>query len=62
MSTRRETILANVSNLVAKFLYYDRKEDDDLPRGAIEEAVEQGEITVDEIVATFRDEVAKRVQ
>ena len=51
----REYILRTVDNVVASFLYYDRKEDEELPRGAIEEAIEAGEITVDEIVTRFRE-------
>ena len=47
-------ILGNVADLVSDFLYYDRKEDEDLPKGAIELAIENGEITVDEIVEHFR--------
>lgn len=53
MKTRRYYILAAVSDLVADLLYYDRKEDEDLPRGAINEAVAAGEITWDEIIAEF---------
>lgn len=52
---RKENILAAVSDLAINFLYYDRKEDEELPRGQIEEAIEAGEITVDEIVAKFRE-------
>lgn len=54
--SRRETILDTVSDLVSGFLYYDRKEDDDLPRGAVEEAIANGEITGEEIVAAFAKE------
>ncbi len=53
MSTRKETILASVDDALSDFLYYDRKEDEDLPRGQIEEAVKAGEITVDEIIEQF---------
>ena len=52
--TRRETILNTVDDLVSDLMYYDRKEDEDLPRGAIEEALDAGEITLDEIVQQFR--------
>lgn len=51
---RRQHIMDTVSDLVANFMYYDRKEDSDLPLGAIEEAVAGGQITLDEIVAHFR--------
>lgn len=50
----KNKILNTVEDLVSKFLYYDRKEDDDLPNGAIETAIERGEITIDEIVEQFR--------
>jgi hypothetical protein len=50
----KQLILGTVEDTVADFLYYDRKEDEDLPRGAIEEAVAQGQITIDEIVNQFR--------
>lgn len=56
MSTksRRETILDTVDDLVSNFLYYSRKEDEDLRVGQINEAVTAGEITEDEIVEAFR--------
>jgi hypothetical protein len=44
---------ATISDLVSSFLYYDRKEDRDLPRGAIEQMVKDGVTTPDEIVALF---------
>ncbi len=50
-----KTKILNVTDdLVSGFLFYDRKEDEELPRGKIEEAVKSGEITVDEIVEQFR--------
>jgi hypothetical protein len=54
MKTRKEFILDAVSDLAGQLMYYDRKEDEDLPMGAIEEAVSAGEITVDEIVDCFK--------
>ena len=53
MSNRRESILITIDDLVGDFLYYDRKEDPDLPRGAIEEAIALGEVTIGEIVSRF---------
>lgn len=50
---RRSDIITAVENLVADFVYYDRKEDEDLPRGSIQGAIDAGEISVDEIVARF---------
>jgi hypothetical protein len=53
--TRRERIEDVAEDLAGHFLYYDRKEDEDLPRGQIEEALATGEITIEEIVTIFRD-------
>lgn len=50
----RSNILNTVDDLVGSFLYYDRKEDEDLPRGAIQQAIENKEISVDEIAAFFK--------
>lgn len=57
MATRRDTIIATVGDLVGELLFYGRKEDDDLPMGAIEDAIRVEEITVDEIAAEFRAEL-----
>jgi hypothetical protein len=54
---RREKILAEVSDLVADFLYYGRKDDEDLPRGAIESALAAGELSLDELVGAFKTEL-----
>lgn len=57
--SRRETILGSVDDLVSDFLYYDRKEDEKLPRGSIDEAVRAGEVTMDEIVTRFQEQLKK---
>jgi hypothetical protein len=57
---RREKVLAMTSDLAGRFLYYDRKEDSEFPVGAIEEAIDSGEVTLDEIIEVFRTELAKR--
>lgn len=51
----RETILSTVKDLASVFIYYDRKEDEELPKGAIEQAIADGEITIEEIVNEFRE-------
>ena len=48
-----------VSDLISDFLYYDRKEDSQLPRGMIEDAIAEGKITVDEIIDLFRVHLTK---
>ena len=48
-----------ISDLVADFLYYDRKEDEDLPRGEIEKAIKAEEITAHWIVLRFRQKLVE---
>jgi len=50
----RDKILDAVDDLVSGLLYYDRKEDEDLPLEAIESAIANGEISTDEIAAFFK--------
>lgn len=50
----KSLILDTVSDLVGDFLYYGRKEDEDLPRGEIEKAIKDGVISVDEICEHFK--------
>lgn len=57
--TPRDHVAATVSDLVSNFLYYDRKEDEDLPRGEIDRMVASGEVTIDEIVTLFRAELER---
>lgn len=58
-----KTIIENaVKDLVNSFLYYDRKEDEDLPYRAIEYAIEDGTITKEEIVKLFSSELDKGLE
>lgn len=50
----KEIILSTISDLCSDFLYYDRKEDEDLSIEKLNEAVGNGVITIDEMVAEFR--------
>lgn len=59
MNDRKQLILTTVDDLVSNFLYYDRKEDEELPRGAINDAIRDGELTVDEIVEQFKADLRK---
>lgn len=53
--TRKQRILDTASDAGLNFSYYDRKECEDLPVGAIDKAIEDGEVTVEEILAAFRE-------
>lgn len=52
--TRKQHIEDTASDTMSRFIYYDRKEDEDLPVGHIEEAVKNGEISIDEIMSIFK--------
>ncbi len=52
--TRKDRLFMTMDTMVSNLYYYDRKEDDDLPVGSIEEMIELGEVTVDEMVEQFR--------
>lgn len=54
-----ENIENTIEYLVSKFLYYDRKEDEDLPIGAIQKAVKDGLITKDQIIKKFAESLNK---
>lgn len=51
---RRIQILMAAADQALDLVFYDRKEDEDLPRGSIEDAVESGVVGTGEIVAAFR--------
>lgn len=53
MSKRKDLIVAATEGVAADLLYYGRKDDEELPRGEIEAAIEAGEITAAEIIDTF---------
>jgi len=53
----KQHIVNRAKDLACDFMYYDRKEDEELPRGAIEKAVEDGIITYKEIAELFLKEI-----
>jgi hypothetical protein len=53
----RRIILDTASDLAKDFAYYDRKEDEDLRRGAIEQALADGMVSLDDILIAFRTEL-----
>ena len=57
MATKKY-VLGYMDTVVQRFLWDDRKDDEELPRGVIEEMVESGELTVDELVEAFRKHLA----
>ena len=53
----KRLVLDSISDLFGDFIYYDRKEDEDLPRGRIELLVERGVLSPQAIVAEFERHV-----
>lgn len=62
MNNLKRLILGHVEDLVVNFVFYDRKEDEELSGKMLEDAIRSGEVTIEEIVAQFekklRDEYA----
>lgn len=54
---RKKLILATIEDLVTDFTYYGRKEDEELTTEDLMEAVESGEVTIDEMVEHFREKL-----
>ena len=52
-----DRILSIIPDYVSDLLYYDRKEDEDIPVGFIEEAISSGDITTQEIIDGFSKEL-----
>ncbi len=57
---QKQQVFDTIDDLVARFLYYDRKEDEELPVDAIEELIASGELSIDELVKDVSD--ALRIQ
>jgi len=57
----KQIILNVVQDLCSNFLHYDRKGDEDLSSEQLKEAVKDGTITIDEIVAEFRKNLEERL-
>lgn len=55
--TIKELILATIDDSISDFLYYDRKNDEELPRGAIQKAIADGGITIEEIIEQFKTSI-----
>lgn len=60
-STDTQTLVNIVEDLVEELLWSGRKEDEDMPRGKIEEMVLSGEVTKDFILQTFKVELYRRL-
>ena len=50
-----------LTDLMSNFLYYDRKEDDELGVDDIDKAINNGIISIDELTAQFKDELTNGI-
>ncbi len=55
-------ILDTVNDVVTNLLYYYRKEDEELALGDIEKAIENKDITINEIVECFKDSLIEELK
>lgn len=51
----KKILKSTIDDLVSDFIYYDRKEDEDLPLNEIENMINRGETNIDEIVKVFKE-------
>lgn len=51
-----------IDDMVSDLLYYDRKEDEDLPMGKIELMIKNRQTSVDEIVSVFKEKLIEGVK
>jgi predicted RNA-binding protein associated with RNAse of E/G family len=52
--TPKQEVLITIKDLCSDFLFYDRKEDETLSVSQLNQAVENGDVTIDEMVDEFR--------
>ncbi len=57
----RQLLKETISDLVLDLLYYDRRECSRLPRGKIEQLIEEHSISTDDLAMMFRDELNKSI-
>ena len=58
----KENIINTIKDLCSNFLYYDRKEDDELSEDDLIQAVEDGTVTIEEMVAEFENQLRNTLQ
>ncbi len=58
----RDLTQATVSDMINMLLYYDRRDDEELPPGAIEMAIGHGAFTQDDMVRWFAEALEKGIR
>lgn len=62
METIKDKVFAYFDDIISDILYYDRKYDEELPVGYIEDAIKRGEFTIDEFVNGFADKLYETLE
>lgn len=62
MSVDKTVVLGVMKDTMADFLYYNRKGDQDLKVGEIEEAIANGAVTIEELCDVVRTELYKAIK
>jgi hypothetical protein len=55
----KKIILDAIEDVVTKFLYYDRKDDEELPVGVIHDSITNEDVSIEDIVNKFESELRK---
>ena len=61
VTDKKSHALNVVSDLVADYLYYNRKEDEDLSCAEMDQLIDSGDLTADEIIERFSIELRKKI-
>ena len=62
INRRKQQILNTVYGVTMSMLTNDRLHDTQLPKGSIEEAIEFGLVSIDEMTSAFRSTLVKRMK
>lgn len=58
----KDHILGYIPDMISDFLYYDRKEDEELPLNMIENAIKSGALSTKDIVDRFQKELERGIK
>lgn len=57
----KQLILAKIADLCSDFVFYNRKSDEELSSDQLKEAVRNGDISIDEMVAEFKKHLTENL-
>jgi len=62
VNDKKSHALEIIEDLVSDYLYYNRKEDEDLSRKDMEQLITSGDLTAGELVDRFRTEIVEGIE